>query len=312
METPMVEARHRSKVAATALLLATLTLPACAGGAAGTPHGTAAPAAALEPGRIIPAPAGALAAAQPQPDGTLWVLADGTGRGGRVLYRLSMVSGKVLRTIKAGSAAQSVAQSGLTLAVALDTGGAGTLAFIASRTGKVVRSAALAGPPRQVVAGGDGRTFDVLTTVRSGAAVSLVDSGTGRVTGTVAVPRDAVSAVPDGQGNLYVLQRSGHISEVAVPSGQVEAVFPVGDPGISLAISPGGTTLYALKGTAGVANVGVVDAATESMREALPAPADCRQVLVSSDGRQLYDVVGTGQFGNIQVYPATAARSGQR
>jgi hypothetical protein len=35
---------------------------------------------------------------------------------------------------------------------------------------------------------------------------------------------------------------------------------------------------------------------------ALPAPAGCLQVLVSPDGNQLYDVVGTPAYGNVQVF----------
>jgi hypothetical protein len=57
-----------------------------------------------------------------------------------------------------------------------------------------------------------------------------------------------------------------------------------------------------LKGSSSVANIAVVSVSTESIRHVLPAPRGCRQVLVSADGRQLYDVVGTASYGNIQVF----------
>jgi hypothetical protein len=71
---------------------------------------------------------------------------------------------------------------------------------------------------------------------------------------------------------------------------------------VSLAASPDGGTLYALKDTDSAANVAVVDAGTESVRRALPAPANCLQVLVAPSGSQLYDVVGTPGYGSVQVF----------
>jgi len=47
----------------------------------------------------------------------------------------------------------------------------------------------------------------------------------------------------------------------------------------------------------------VVDLATESVRKVLPAPGNCLQVLVSANGNQLYQVVGSASYGNIQVVP---------
>ena len=82
------------------------------------------------------------------------------------------------------------------------------------------------------------------------------------------------------------------------------ARFSVGDLGRALALSPDGTTLYVLKGTAAVSNIAVVDIATESVRHVLPAPSHCLEVLVSASGSQLYEVVGTAGYGNIQVFSA--------
>jgi DNA-binding beta-propeller fold protein YncE len=123
------------------------------------------------------------------------------------------------------------------------------------------------------------------------------------VQGTVPVPLNTVSVVPGAaQATLYVLQPNGRLTEISVAGGKVMASFPVGDSGDSIALSPDGTTLYALKSDAGLANVAVVDLASESVRKALPAPSHCLEVLVSADGSQLYEVVGTPGYGNIQVF----------
>jgi len=44
--------------------------------------------------------------------------------------------------------------------------------------------------------------------------------------------------------------------------------------------------------------------ATEAVRKVLPAPSHCVGVLVSTSGGQLYDLVGTPTYGNIQVFAA--------
>ena len=45
-----------------------------------------------------------------------------------------------------------------------------------------------------------------------------------------------------------------------------------------------------------------VNIATESVRQVLPAPANSLQVLLSADGNELYQLVGTSSYGNIQVF----------
>ena len=45
-----------------------------------------------------------------------------------------------------------------------------------------------------------------------------------------------------------------------------------------------------------------VSVATESVRRLLPAAANSRQVLVSADGSELYQLVSTSLYGNIQVF----------
>jgi DNA-binding beta-propeller fold protein YncE len=117
------------------------------------------------------------------------------------------------------------------------------------------------------------------------------------------VPLDAVSIVPNpAQTALYVLQANGLVDVISLAGGKISSSFQVGDPGISLALSPDGSTLYVLKGSPAVSNIAVVGVATQSIRRVLPAPGDCHQVLVSASGKQLLEVVGTVSYGNIQIF----------
>jgi hypothetical protein len=59
-----------------------------------------------------------------------------------------------------------------------------------------------------------------------------------------------------------------------------------------------------LKNAAGMSNIATVNTGTEAVTKVLPAPASSVQVLVSSSGGQLYEVVGTASYGNIQVFAA--------
>jgi len=82
----------------------------------------------------------------------------------------------------------------------------------------------------------------------------------------------------------------------------VTGSYKIGVTPIQLAISPSGTTLYVLRSTATADNVAVVDVATEAQVRALPAPAHSVGVEASLDGHSLYLIVGTGTYGNIQVF----------
>jgi DNA-binding beta-propeller fold protein YncE len=294
---------RRGLAAPVAVLAAALALAACGGD--GTPAGAhRLPAPEIRPQRILPAPSHTLAATAPQPDGALWVLAGPAASRG--LFELDAVTGRVLGSVPVSGAARSVAetQTGI-IGLALGTRRAGALELLDGTTGKAIRTIPLPAPARQVVTGSDGTTFYVLGGWPNSSSVTIVNSRSGRVQGTVPVPLDAVSVAPDiGQSTLYVLQRDGRVSEIAVAGGQVTASFVIGDSGQSLALSPDGTTLYALKDTSTTPNVAAVDVATESVRRVLPAPVHCLEVLVSASGAQLYDVVGTAAYGNVQVFAA--------
>jgi DNA-binding beta-propeller fold protein YncE len=279
---------------ALAVVIAALGLAAC--GASARRPGSA----GITPEQIVSAPASLLTASQPQPNGTMWALA-GTAATG--LYQVDTATGRLTRSVSVSNAARSVAQSGDgIIGVALETRQAGALELLDDRTLKVIRTVPLPAPARAVIAGRRA-AFYVLTSRADSAAVAIVSARTGQVRGTVPVPRHAV-AIALGAGHLYVLRRSGELNEIAIRSHKITAGFTAGGAGLSLAMSPDGSTLYVLKGTSALANVAVVNTATESVSRILPAPSHCRQVLVSANGQQLYEVVGTAQYGNIQVFAA--------
>jgi DNA-binding beta-propeller fold protein YncE len=286
-----------------ALVCCVLTLTACGGGA--TPASSRGHAASeIKPEHIVPAPKNLLSAAQPQPNGTMWMLAGSTASRG--LYEVDLSDGQMIGSVSVSNAARSVAQS-LTgmIGLALGTRRTGALELLDGRTAKVVRTVPLPAPAREVVVGSDDNTFYVLNGTPAASSVSAVDSRTGRLRGTVPVPADAVSFSPGAQqSTLYVLGSDGRVSEISMVSRRVMASFAVGDSGRSLAFSPDGSTLYALKGSAAAANVAVVNVARESVLRALPAPSNCLEVILSASGRQLYEVVGTAGYGNVQIFAA--------
>ena len=294
----MTSARRRAT--AVIALMSAAALAGCGGN--GTSAGSK-PNAGSVPQRIVRAPKSMLAAAQPQSNGIMWALAGGRSTG---LFAMDSASGQVTGSVSVSSSARSVTESSTgVLGIALGTSRSGALNLLNGRTAKLLQTVPLPAPARQVVVGSDGTTFYVLAGWATSASVSIVRSGNGRVEGTVPVPADAVSAVPDVQQTmLYVLGQDGRISEIAISGGKVLARFTVGDLGRSLALSPDGGTIYVLKGTDEVSNIAVVDVATESVRRVLPAPSHCLEILVSASGSQLYEVVGTAGYGNIQVISA--------
>jgi hypothetical protein len=289
--------------AAMAVLLAVIALSACGASTSPTRSATAM-SAGTRPQSVVPAPKSILSAAQPESNGTMWALAGSAASRG--LFEFNLPGGQVIGSVSVSNAAQAVAQSLTgTIGLALATKKTGALELLDGRTAKVIRTVPLAAPARDVVIGSDDTTFYVLTGGAYNSSVTVVDSQDGRVRGTIPVPGDTVSLAADVQQTaLYVLQGNGRVSKISIADGKVTASFVIGNSGRSLAISPDGSTLYALKDTFPTANVAVVDVASESVRRALPAPRDCLEVLTSASGSQLYEVVGTAAYGNIQVFAA--------
>jgi ABC-type uncharacterized transport system permease subunit len=235
----------------------------------------------------------------------MWMLA---GKSTMGLFEMDSSSGGMKGSVSVSGDARSVAEtaSGV-IGVALDAKRSGALELL-SATGKLIKTVALPAPARQVVVGSDGTTFYVLTGTATTASVTVVGSRAGRILGSVPMPSDAVSVVPDiQQTTLYALERSGLVDQIDITGGKVVAKFRVGgqgDTGRSIALTPDGNTLYVLKSDGATFNIADVNANTEAVRKVLPAPSQCVQVLVSSSGGQLYEVVGTATYGNIQVFAA--------
>ena len=287
-------------VIAAALAGAAAGLAAC-GTSGHSPHTGA---SAVLPEQIIAAPRSLLGASAPQSDGTIWAVAGHPSVG---LFEFGSADGRQRASVSVSRSARSVAETtGGVLGIALGNATSGALQLVAStHLSAVRRTVQLPAPAIQVVTAPGSTDFYVLTAWSSSASVSVVSSGSGKVTATVPAPRDAVSLAADPQQHLvYVLQRNGLVDEIALANGHILTSFTVGQPGRSLALSPDGKTLYVLKGTSAVANIAVVDTATEGMQKVLPAPSHCLELLSSPSGRQLYEVVGSASYGNIQVFGA--------
>jgi hypothetical protein len=287
--------------AGLALVAAGATLAGC--GQPGGSHAAAhhAASAALMPSHILNAPKNLMGATRPQADGSMWLLAGGPSAG---LFQVSSATGKIAASASVSADARSVAQarSGV-IGLALGTATSGALELLSGQTPRVTRTVPLPAPARQIVISADGGTFYVLTAWHSTASVVTVNPRTGAAGRSIPVPGDTVAATPDvPQTDLYVLERSGLVDEIAVRTGKITATFRVGTAGRALALSPDGRTLYVLKGRASAPNVAVVSLSTESVHLVLPAPSHCHSLLVTADGGQLYEVVGTPSYGNIQVF----------
>jgi hypothetical protein len=285
--------------------LTAATLTACSGHGGGQQAQTAQqgpPPAAIKAQQIIATPKDLLAAAPPQSNGALWALAGNATS--KSLFEINLPNGTGFGSIPVSNAAQSVTESlADVVGVALGTGRTGALELLDGSTGQVTRTIPLGAPARAVVAGSDGVTFYVLNGTPKSSSVTIVNSRNDAVQGTVPVPLDTISIAPDTAGeSLYALQPNGLVTQIALAGGKIMSSFPVGSAARSLALSPDGNTLYVLKDSGPDVNVAAMNLATESVQRVLPAPANSLQVLVSPDGAELYQVVGTPTYGNIQVF----------
>jgi DNA-binding beta-propeller fold protein YncE len=286
-----------------ALTAAVLAACSSSGGGSASASGQQTAPAAAKPQQIFAAPKDLLAAGQPQPNGTLWAIAgDAASKG---LFDISLADGSEVGSVSVSKAATSVTESlSGVIGLALGSTRTGALELLNGSTGKITTTIPLGAPARDVIVGSDGATFYVLDGTSRSASVTIVNPRNGGVQGTVPVPLDTVSIATDPLGaNLYALQPDGQVSQVAIAGGKIMTSFTTGGPGArSIALSPDGSALYVLKTVGHDANVAKVNVATESVLQVFPAPANSRQVLVSADGSELYQLVGTSSYGNIQVF----------
>ena len=297
----MYGSRTRSRAAGTVIMaLTTAALAGCSTGGSATGQPTQ--PSAVKPRQIFAAPRNLLAAGQPQPNGTFWALAgDAASKG---LFDINLADGNGIGSVSVSNAARSVTESlSGVIGLALGMSNTGALELLDGGTGKVIRTIPLGAPARDVIVGTDGATFYVLNGTAKSASVTVVNSKTGGVQGTIPMPLNTVSIAPDSLGvSVYALQPDGQVSQIAVAGGQIMTKFVTGPGARSIALSPDGSTLYVLRNAGEDANVALVNTATESVQQVLPAAAHSVQVLVSADGSELYQLVGTSSYGNIQVF----------
>ena len=255
-----------------------------------------------KPTAIIPTPAGTLDGTAPEPNGTMWVVAGSPASHG--IYQIDLSQKKISGSVSVSNSATAIAESstGL-LALGMATATTGAVQFLNGSSGASLATVPLSGPVVALAAGDDGTTFYALNGNSTSKAIAIINGQKDTVESTIPAPSDAVSVVPaPNEQSVYVLEPNGVVSQIATAGGHITTQFPIGHSGRALAIGPNGNTLYVLKGQGAVRNVAVVNLATESVKEVLPAPANAENVVLSPDGQILYDIVGAPRLGNVQAF----------
>jgi DNA-binding beta-propeller fold protein YncE len=236
----------------------------------------------------------------------MWLLAE--SKGDATLQELNLTSGKIQTVVPESTAAHALAQSPSgVVAVGVATGFTGAVELHNGSSGALIATVAVGASVKGLAAGADGSTLYVLNGTGTSSSVTLVNLQTDTTSASVPVPLATVGIAvqPTGQ-DLYALTAGGTVDEVNVGNGSVVGRFSVGPGPLQLAISSSGSTLFVLKRAGSGTNVGVIRLATERQQRAIAAPADCIDIQLSANGRQLYDVVGTPTYGNVQVFPVNA------
>lgn len=295
------ERRKRPLGVLLACLLTAAVVPAGCGGS--SPSGGHAGRRAGGAGgtRVIAAPSQLLAGTAPQPDGTLWVLA-GTSRV-RTIDEIDVGTGKPSASIGVSNTARALAQSSTGI-VALGLGGVrtGAIELLSGSTDTPTSTISVGAPVISVAFGDDGVTLYALDGTAKTRSVTIINSSTDKVTGTMGLPSDARSIVPTpNQKAIWSVQASGTVQETSLTSRRPIESFFTGSPGIAAAVSPAGEVLYVLKGTSAMANIDAISTATEHVTQVLPAAANSIDLSTSLDGSQLYNFVGAPSYGNIQI-----------
>jgi len=250
---------------------------------------------------VVPGPAGLFSSGPPQPNGMVWVLA-GTTKD-RTINEVNLSSKTQRQVVGVSSDATTVTQSSTGLiALGLATKRTGAVELLSGSTGTVNATIPVSDPVLGLAFGDDGTTLYVLEGVAHVRALAIVDTLNHRLERTIGLPSDAVGIVPTpDQKAIWSVQRSGVVQKTSLTSGKPITAFPTNSPGIAVALSPNGGTLYVLKGTRATANIAVLSTATEVQKEALPAATNSVGLGISLDGSELYDPAGAATYGNIQI-----------
>lgn len=294
---------HRRIGAIAALGSASLALAACGGGGPVAAGRRIHDASSEKPSSIFAGPAGILSAAQPQPNGDMWLLAK--AGGAETLQELDLSTGKITAIVPEGTSAASITESPSgVVAVGLNGGSTGAVDLRNGTSGALLGTVPVGAPVKAVAAGADGSTLYVLNGTSSSSSVTLVNLQTDQASISIPVPlgTTAIAVEPTGQ-YLLALTSSGTVDVVNVGNGSVGGRFPVGPDPVQVAVSGTGTTLFVLKREGTGTDIGVIRLATERQARALPAAAHSADIQVAANGRSIYDVVGTSTYGNVQVLP---------
>jgi hypothetical protein len=281
------------------LLVSALAIAGC--GSGGTPSAHHHSSGQTKPLEVVPGPAGLRSSGPPQPNGMVWVLA-GTPRD-RTVNEVNLSSKAQQQAVGVSSDATAVTQSSTGLiALGLATNKTGAVELLSGSAGAVDATVPVSDPVMGLAFGDDGTTLYVLEGAAQVRAVAIVDTLTRKLERTIGLPGDAVAIVPTpGQKAIWSVQRSGVVQETSLTCDKPITEFGTGGPGIAVALSPNGKTLYVLEGTRAMANIAVISTTTEVQKEALPAASDSVGLGISLDGSQLYDPAGTATYGNIQI-----------
>lgn len=283
---------------AVAVACVPLVAAAC-GGSTRPPH-KARPASVT---RIVPLPAGTIGAGLVQANGTVWVLAGSSTS--RILSQVDLSDAKVVTTVPVSGDVSAVAQSVQgTLVDGTSSGSAGAVEWRDPTTGAVVRTVPVGGPVRALAFSAGGSTLDVLEGSGTVVSLAVLEAASGAQSTVVGMPPSAVAVAPvPHQPLVWSVQASKSVQQTSIAANRALQNFAIDLPGIAVATSPDGATLYVLKGTGTVDNIAVVDTRSGLVTKVLPAAAGSVALSVSTDGLTLYDTVGTPSIGNIQLIP---------
>jgi hypothetical protein len=291
---------RRAGALVVALVLAGVAVAACSSTPAATTSSSTTSAHKVV-NQVIPAPRALIGGAVPQPDGSMWVLA-GNAQA-KTITDIDLSDGQKIATVPVSTSADAVAQSSTgVLAVGTATPTAGTVELRNGSSGTISSTVTVGAPVRSLAFGADGVTLYVLNGTTTNASVSVIDTANGQTLSSVGVPKDAVDLQSNPQqSEIWTVQSGDNAQGTSLQTGRSLGVIPLDARGIAIAFPLSGTRQYVLKGTGSVWNIAEVSAGATSISRTIPAAAHSVDLVASTDGSTLYDLVGTSGIGNIQL-----------